>query len=115
MLVHVHRMLLLARRFHALCELRPDPRDMAETLQRVIATWCDGSRLAGSLCPAEWAGIACMLDERARCLRDLETLLDALERGEPDLSGGLRHALDGVLVQCVVLDAIANSRRDDPD
>jgi hypothetical protein len=103
----VRRILVLANRFNSLCGLKSDPGRLVELLQSVIAC-CRGSFSAEARSWPEALDRDNPGGEQARCLDDLETLMLGLMRGAPEASRGLGHAMDALLIQCVVLDAAAS-------
>jgi len=110
-LLHLHRTLMLVHRFRALCTLRAEANEIADLLQTLITTWRDAFHVVDQLYPASQDDIAGDIsDERAACLHELESLLRGLRLGTPAASRDLNHALDGLLVQCVVFEGIVTGK-----
>ena len=100
--VQVRRILVLAERFRALCALKSDPALLADLLRGLIACSREtfGTEAAGAL--------EGQRPDQVKCLHDLELLVQGLVRGAPEASRGLAHALDALLIQCVVFEAGAS-------
>ncbi len=100
--MQVRRILVLAERFRALCALKSDPVLLADLLRGLIACSREtfGTEAAGELDEQR--------AEQIKCLHDLELLVQGLVRGAPESSRGLAHAMDALLIQCVVFQAGAS-------
>jgi len=104
--LQIRRILVLANRFQAMCALKSDPQRLVDLLRTLLSCCREtfggetGRRSKG---PATGRPSA----EQAQCMKDLEVLLQGLIRGYPEASRGLAHAMDGLLIQCVVFDATA--------
>jgi len=96
----VQRMLVLAERFRSLAVLRSDPGRLVDLLRSIIAV---ARETFGTGLSARTA--VQMEPDQVRCLRDLERLLQGLAHGAPDAWRGLGHAMDGLLIQCLLFDA----------
>ena len=106
----MRRILVLVRRFQALCALRSDPQRLAELLRTVIAC-CRETFDAGTGRRAPGRAKGGPSEEQARCVKELEVLLQGLKGGSPEASSGLAHAMDALLIQCVVFDAGTTAER----
>jgi hypothetical protein len=103
----VQRMLVLAERFRALVSMRSDPARLVDLLRGIIALARDTFGTEVSL---DWAArtVVQMAPDQQQCLRDLERLLQGLVHGSPDAWRGLGHAMDGLLIQCLLFDVSAD-------
>jgi hypothetical protein len=102
--MQLRRILVLAERFQALCALKSDPARLIDLLRSLIA--CSREIFEGDahkhavgreLCPPT--------ADQTRCLVDLELLMQGLVHGTPQASRGLAHAMDALLIQCVVFES----------
>ena len=101
--VQLRRILVLAERFKALCSLRSDPRRLIDLLGSLIAS-ARGSFIAIAEARNPGQRAATLTGDQARCLKDLEGLMRGLMLGAPEASRGLGHAMDALLIQCVLLE-----------
>lgn len=109
-MLHLRHTLVLVNRFRVLCALRSDAGTFADVLQLLIATWCDGFKVVDALHSLEsGVELARFRHERDACLRDLDVLLFGFRQGAPAAARGVEHALDALVVQCVLCEAIANT------
>ena len=101
--VRLRRTLVLAERFNSLCALKSDPRQLIDLLGSVIVNARDSfAAVAGAR--HESLATEAPTNDQARCLQDLESLLRGLSQGAPEASRGLRHAMDALLIQCVLIE-----------
>ncbi len=107
-MLHLRHTLVLIDRFRLLCVLRSDAGDLADVLQLLIATWCEGFKIFDALHSLE-SGIepSRFGRDRAECLQELEMLLLGFRQRAPAAVRGVEHALDTLVVQCVLCEAIA--------
>ena len=101
--VQLRRILVLAERFKALCSLRSDPRRLIDLLGSLIAS-ARGSFTAIAEARGPGQRTTTLTSDQARCLKDLEALMRGLMLGAPEASRGLAHAMDALLIQCVLLE-----------
>ncbi len=101
--IQLRRILVLAERFNALCSLRSDPRRLIDLLGSLIAS-ARGSFAAIAEARSPGQRTATLTNDQARCLKDLEALMRGLMLGAPEASRGLGHAMDALLIQCVLLE-----------
>ena len=102
--MQLRRVLVLAERFQALCTLKSDPARLIELLRSLIA--CSREIFVGDA--RDRAGgreTYPPTADQMRCLVDLELLMQGLVHGTPQASRGLAHAMDALLIQCVVFEA----------
>jgi hypothetical protein len=100
----VQRLLVFADRFRVMSQLRSDPAALADLLRHIIGLCHD---VLGVNMARDWnarAGIQ-MGPDQAQCVRDLERLLQGLSRGVPESLRGLAHAMDALLIQCLLLES----------
>jgi hypothetical protein len=98
----VQRMLVLVERFRALSVLRSDPVRLVDLLRGIISI---ARETFGTELSRDWTArtVVQMAPDQQRCLRDLERLLQGLAYGSPDAWRGLGHAMDALLIQCLLL------------
>ena len=103
----IQRMLVLAERFRALATLKSDPARLADVLRNIIPLVRE---TFGSDPSLDWTArmVVQMAPDQQRCLRDLERLLQGLAYGSPDAWRGLGHAMDALLIQCLLFDSPAS-------
>jgi hypothetical protein len=103
----VRRIIVLAERFKSLCVLKSDPLRLVDLLASVIASSreCFAVAATGRVDAPHGPELA---SEQARCLKDLEILMHGLMLGAPEASRGLGHAMDALLIQCVLLEYAAS-------
>ncbi len=103
----VQRLLVLAERFRSLVVLRSDSLPLVELLRRIISL---ARETFGTRLPRDWAARTAvqMEPDQVHCLRDLERLLQGLAHGSPDAWRGLGHAMDALLIQCLLFDTAAS-------
>jgi hypothetical protein len=99
----VRRILVLAERFKSLCALKSDPLRLVDLLGSVIASSRESFGLAAGHRPGA-PHAAELSTDQSRCLKDLEILRHGLMLGAPEASRGLGHAMDALLIQCVLLE-----------
>lgn len=110
--MQVRRILVLVARFQALCALKSDPARLCDLLRRLIA--CARETFIGEVTMPGAAGRGGRASpEQLQCLDDLELLMHAMIRHVPGASRELSHALDGLVVQCVLFEAGAVARLGD--
>jgi hypothetical protein len=109
----VRRIIVHAERFKSVCELKSDPLHLVDLLGSVISNSreCFAVAVAGRSDASRSAGLT---SDQARCLKDLEILMHGLMLGAPEASRGLDHAMDALLIQCVLLED-GSSRSDARD
>lgn len=109
--LQVRRIIVLAERFQELSRLRTDPMRLIDLLRNLIV--CTREAFVGGM-PGRSGGRRTGVPsaDQARCLDDLELLMNGLMRGLPGASRGLGHAMDALLIQCVIFEADARSARD---
>jgi hypothetical protein len=112
--MQVRRIIVLAERFQELCRLRTDPVRLVELLRSLIV--CTREAFVGGT-PGRRGrrGTGFPSVDQLRCLDDLELLLQGLMRGAPSASRGLAHAMDSLLIQCVIFEAAASDASDKAD
>lgn len=104
--MQLRRILVLAERFQSLCALKSDPARLIDLLRSLIA--CSREVFVGDARERAAGGELCPpTADQARCLVDLELLVQGLVHGTPQASRGLAHAMDALLIQCVVFEAAA--------
>ena len=99
----VQRMLVLADRFRAVAVLKADPVRLVDLLRSIITL---ARETFGSEFPSD-RGVrrsTKMRPDQLRCVRDLELLLQDLAYGSPEAWRGLGHAMDGLLIQCLLFE-----------
>ena len=103
----VQRMLVLAERFRSLAALKSDPGRLIELLRNIVTLARDvfGAGLATDRAART---VAQMPPDQQQCLRELERVLQGLAHGTPDAWRGLGHAMDGLLIQCLLFDSPAS-------
>jgi len=102
--MQVRRIIVLAERFQELCRLRTDPLRLIDLLRSLII--CSREAFLGGLQgPRGVRRTGRASADQVRCLEDLELLLQGLMRGAPGASRGLGHAMDALLIQCVIFEA----------
>ena len=103
----VQRMLVLVERFRALSVLRSDPVRLVDLLRGIVSL---ARETFGTGLSRDWTArtVVQMTPEQQRCLRDLERLLQGLAYGSPDAWRGLGHAMDALLIQCLLFEAPAD-------
>ena len=100
----IQRMLVLAERFRSLALLRSDPGRLVDVLRNIISLahqTFDMGASSGRTTPP----VVRMAPDQVYCLRELERLLQGLAHGSPVASRNLGHAMDGLLIQCMLLDS----------
>jgi hypothetical protein len=109
--MQVRRIIVLAERFQELCRLRTDPMRLIDLLRSLIV--CTREAFVGGM-PGRRGGRRTGLPsaDQVKCVDDLELLMHGLIRGLPGASRGLAHAMDALLIQCVIFEADASSARD---
>ena len=100
----VQRILVLADRFRAVAVLKADPVRLVDLLRSIISLsretfGTEFSRERGVRTAIQ------MRPDQLRCVRDLERLLQGLAYGSPEAWRGLGHAMDGLLIQCLLFEA----------
>lgn len=107
----LRRILVLVERFNAMASPGTDPARLIESLRNIIALACEA--FEGD--PAASVGgrrVKAMSAEQRQCILTLEKLSRGLPLGLPEAWRELDHAMDPLLVECVLLDAaLAASRR----
>jgi hypothetical protein len=100
----VQRMLVLAERFRALVALKSDPLRLVDLLRHIISLARETFGTDPSL---DWAArtVLRMVPEQKHCVRDLEHVLQRLVHGAPDAWRDLGHAMDALLIQCMLFEA----------
>jgi hypothetical protein len=102
----VQRMLVLAERFRALASLRADPARLIDILRSIglLARETFGTGVS-----LDWSArtVVHMAPEQQRCVGDLERLMQGLAYGSPEAWSGLGHAMDALLIQCMLFEAPA--------
>lgn len=103
----IQRLLVLAGRFRSSVALRSDPARQVDLLRRIISL---ARETFGTRLPRDWAARTTvqMAPDQLQCLRDLERLLQGLAHGSPDAWRGLGHAMDALLIQCLLFDTAAS-------
>ncbi len=105
--MQVRRIIVLAERFQELCALRSDPMRLIDLLRSLVA--CSRDAFMGELLTAvDASGKRRPSPDQAKCVEDLELLMQGLIRGAPGASRGLAHAMDALLIQCVLFEAAAS-------
>ncbi|MGN6525767.1 MAG: hypothetical protein ACTHL8_05215 [Burkholderiaceae bacterium] len=102
--LQLRRVLVLVDEFHSLCAQKPNLPRLAEFLKIVIARARDAFGATSGRGRDGFAAGALTADQ-ARCLSDLELLQQGMLHSSPEASRGLAHAMDALLIQCVLLDA----------
>jgi hypothetical protein len=105
----VQRMLVLAERFRALVSMKSDATRLVDLLRNIIT---QARNTFGTELSFDWAArtVVQMAPDQQQCLRDLERLLQGLAHGSPDAWRGLDHAMDGLLIQCMLFETSADDR-----
>jgi len=104
--MQVRRIIVLAERFQELCALRSDPMRLIDLLRSLVA--CSREAFMGESFVAGDAHRKIRPSpDQVKCVEDLELLMQGLIRGAPGASRGLAHAMDALLMECVVFEAVA--------
>jgi len=112
--MQVRRIIVLAERFQELCALRADPMRLVDLLRSLIACSREAF-MAESVVAGDAHRKRRPTPDQVKCVEDLELLLQGLVRGALEASRGLAHAMDALLIQCVVFDSAAREvARDAP-
>ena len=112
--MQVRRILVLATRFQSLCALKSDPARLVDLLRSLIACSREAF-MAESFVAGDAHRKRRPTPDQVKCVEDLELLLQGLVRGALEASRGLAHAMDALLIQCVVFDSAAREvARDAP-
>jgi hypothetical protein len=100
-------MLVLAERFRALVALKTDPSRLVDLLRHIISMARETFGTDPSL---DWAARAVlrMAPEQQHCVRDLERVLQGLVHGAPEAWRDLGHAMDALLIQCMLFETPAS-------
>jgi hypothetical protein len=102
----VQRMLVLAERFRALVILRSDPVRLVDLLRHIISLARETFGTDPSLDRAART-VMRMAPDQQHCVRDLERVLLGLAHGAPEAWRDLGHAMDALLIQCMLFEASA--------
>lgn len=97
-------LLVLADRFRSLAVPSSDPLRLVDLLRNIIALT---RHVFGDDFSSNWSARAVvrLTPDQLRCVRDLERLLQGLACDSPEAWRGLNHAMDALLIQCLLLDA----------
>ena len=103
----IQRLLVLADRFRSLAVLKSDPVRLVDLLRSIIS-------LARETFATDFArdwdarAVIHVASDQVQCVRDLERLLQGLAHGSPEARRSLAHAMDALLIQCMLFDMPAS-------
>jgi hypothetical protein len=102
----IQRLLVLADRFRSSAVPSSDPIRLADLLRNIISLT---RNVFGDDFSSAWnaRAVVRLTPDQLRCVRDLERLLQGLAHDSPEARRGLNHAMDALLIQCVLLHASA--------
>lgn len=106
----IRRILMLADHFRTVAAPGLDPARQLELLRTLLplAREMLGDEAARG---ADWLREARLVAERTRCARDLERLMHALAAGRSTSREELCHAMDALIMQCMLVDeGVAQAR-----
>jgi hypothetical protein len=103
-LARIQCLLVLAERFRSLAVPSADPARLVDLLRNIISLT---RNVFGDDFSSDWnvRAVVRLTPDQLRCVRDLERLLQGLAHDSPEARRGLNHAMDALLIQCLLLDA----------
>jgi hypothetical protein len=102
--MRMRRVLVLVKRFQALCALQSDAPILVDLLHCLIV--CSRETFTVDVRGGAVGHRQCGPSaDQIKCLDELESLMQRMIRGAPQVPRGLAHSLDELLIQCVVFEA----------